>query len=83
MTWITCRHFMGMWPMSSEGRCIRPLSDRIDLIHGGLADHLDVNARRERRAGRSGLIIKRDRCGPDATYYQAQLDRPPLPRPTR
>lgn len=85
-TCITCRHFRpGMLlrsMMQYHDRCMRPTGTTTDPVHGEQVVLLDAQALKERRPGKAGIFHRRDRCGPDATYWAERPTTPPS-RPSR
>ena len=67
-----CRWFSHDWRGDWEGYCVRPLSDRRSTVTGSLDHWLLVNASRERRPGRTWFGLGRERCGPDARFFEAK-----------
>ena len=64
-----CNWYGAITGLYSYG-CTRPTSERRSVAFGYLVDRLDTSAERERKPGRTWFGLGRERCGPDAQYWE-------------
>lgn len=83
MTRPLCRDCHWYWQPfmpSMQGpysHCARPISEERSLVSGNLVHTLRASAESERKAGRTWFGLGRERCGPDAQFFETRPKPPP------
>lgn len=61
-----CKHFYPKY-VGVPSACGRPLSERLDPVHGTADKQLRGDPWKERRPGRT--LLGRERCGPEGKFF--------------
>jgi hypothetical protein len=63
--------------------CGRPIGEGFNLQTGGYSVTLGGDASNERKPGRTWFGLGRERCGPEAQFFEQRRRRPGPPPPSR
>lgn len=75
-----CRDCKWLWrPIlaGSPRACTRPVGERMSVVDGCLIETLHTEPENERKAGRTWLGLGRERCGPEAKFFEKRPESKP------